>query len=149
MENLHSTTSPNGASEHKLTLNNNIEETPLLAPFIDSVAEEAGIDFATAMSLNLALEEAVVNVMQYAYPKGTHGTVDIRAVAAGEMLKLIISDSGTPFDPTKKEVVEVTQDRETRQIGGLGIHLIREIMDSISYEYANGKNVLTMCKKIK
>ena len=149
MKNLHSTTSSSGDKEHQLTLNNNIEEIPLLAPFIDSVAEDAGIDFATAMSLNLALEEAVVNVMQYAYPQGTHGTVDIRAVADGGKLKLIISDSGTPFDPTKKEDVDVTQDIEARQIGGLGIHLIREIMDSISYEYVNGKNILTMYKNIK
>ncbi len=135
--------------ERKLTLNNNIEEVPLLALFIDSVAEEAGIDFATAMSLNLALEEAVVNVMQYAYPQGTHGTVDICAQTDGGKLKLIISDTGTPFDPTKKEDVDVTQDIEDRQVGGLGIHLIREIMDSINYEYTNGKNILTLCKNIK
>ena len=63
MENLHTTTSSE-PMERKLTLNNNIEEIPLLANFIDSVAEEAGIDFATAMSLNLALEEAVVKAQR-------------------------------------------------------------------------------------
>lgn len=147
MENLHTTTSSE-PMERKLTLNNNIEEIPLLANFIDSVAEEAGIDFATAMSLNLALEEAVVNVMQYAYPAGTHGTVDICAKTDGGKLTLIIADSGTPFDPTQKEEVDISQDIESRQIGGLGIHLIREIMDNIRYEYADGKNILTMSKNI-
>jgi len=132
----------------KLTLNNNIEEVPLLAPFIDSVAEEAGIDFATSMSLNLAVEEAVVNVMQYAYPAGTQGNLDIEASFNAEELKLVISDAGTPFDPTTKSEADVTSDVENRSIGGLGIHLIRQIMDSVTYERVNGKNVLTLRKKI-
>jgi sigma-B regulation protein RsbU (phosphoserine phosphatase) len=100
------------------------------------------------MPLNLALEEAVVNVMQYAYPAGTHGTVTIEAVFNKEQLKFILSDAGTPFDPTAKEDVDVSLEVVDREIGGLGIHLIRQIMDDISYEYKDGKNVLTLHKKI-
>jgi len=134
--------------ERKLTLHNNIEEIPQLAPFVDDVAEAAGMDMSTAMSLNLALEEAVVNVMEYAYPKGTVGLVEITARANGEQLDFILKDSGKPFDPTAKKEVDVTKDIEDRPIGGLGIHLIREIMDQLSYTYADGKNILTLTKKI-
>ena len=63
-------------------------------------------------------------------------------------LKIIITDSGKPFDPTTKEKIDTTLPAEERMIGGLGIHLVREIMDSINYERTNGKNVLTLRKKL-
>jgi sigma-B regulation protein RsbU (phosphoserine phosphatase) len=102
----------------------------------------------TTFKLNLAIEEAVVNVMSYAYPAGTKGDVDIDAEANNEQLKFVISDSGTPFDPTTKGEVDTTLSAEERGIGGLGIHLIRQIMDSINYERVDGKNVLTLRKKL-
>jgi anti-sigma regulatory factor (Ser/Thr protein kinase) len=131
-----------------LTLPNNIEAIPQLNEFIDIICEEQGIDFDAAMSLNLALEEAVVNVMDYAYPEGTEGYVDIDADADDESLTFVISDSGIPFDPTQKEEVDTTLPAEERQVGGLGIHLVRRIMDSIEYEYTNNKNILTLRKKL-
>jgi sigma-B regulation protein RsbU (phosphoserine phosphatase) len=100
------------------------------------------------MSINLALEEAVVNVMTYAYPQETTGNVDIEAMANDERLKFTISDWGTPFDPTAQKEVDTTLSAEERPIGGLGIHLVRHIMDSINYERTDGKNVLTLRKKL-
>ena len=102
----------------------------------------------TTASLNLALEEAVVNVMEYAYPAGTVGDVEIDAMTEGETIKFILMDSGTPFDPTKKPEIDTTLSAEERSIGGLGIHLVRQIMDSVNYEYKDGKNVLTLKKII-
>jgi sigma-B regulation protein RsbU (phosphoserine phosphatase) len=87
--------------------------------------------------------------MEYAYPPGTEGTVTIEAVANENRLKIIISDNGIPFDPTKKEKVDTTLSAEERPIGGLGIHLVREIMDSVNYEYRDHKNILTLRKKLK
>ena len=60
----------------------------------------------------------------------------------------ILSDTGKPFDPTKAEEVDVTLAAEDRPIGGLGIHLVRTIMDSVSYEYLSGKNILMMTKNL-
>jgi sigma-B regulation protein RsbU (phosphoserine phosphatase) len=148
MDNLHSIVPQKEWSKRILTLDNDIQQIPQLASFVDAVAEEAGIDFSVAMSLNLALEEAVVNVMQYAYPVGTYGTVTIEALFNKEQLKFIISDAGVPFDPTAKEDVDVNLEVSEREVGGLGIHLIRQIMDEISYEYKDGKNYLTLHKKI-
>jgi sigma-B regulation protein RsbU (phosphoserine phosphatase) len=135
--------------QRHLTLPNNIDTIPELSEFIEGVGEELGMDMSLVMSLNLAIEEAVVNVMEYAYPPGVEGTVEIDAIANDNRLKIIISDGGIPFDPTKKEKVDTTLSAEERPIGGLGIHLVREIMDSVNYEYRDRKNILTLRKNLK
>lgn len=132
--------------QRTIELNNDIADIPQLSTFIDSFAEEAGLDFSLTMSLNLAMEEAVVNVMEYAYPEGTQGKVDISASVEGDDVVFVISDSGTAFDPTAKADVDVDQEVEDRPIGGLGIHLVRKIMDSVKYERKEGKNILTLQK---
>lgn len=134
--------------ERRLTLPNDIETIPQLNEFIDNIAEEAGLDMSFTMSLNLALEEAVVNVMTYAYPEGTAGTVDIDIKTNGEQLTCVLSDSGTPFDPTQTPDADTTLSAEERPIGGLGIFLVRQIMDDISYQYVDNKNVLTLTKTL-
>ena len=134
--------------QRSLTLPNDINTIPQLNEFIDTVCEELEIDMALAMSLNLAMEEAVVNVMDYAYPAGTEGEVNIEAIADQTQLHFIISDSGKPFDPTAKEEVDTTLSAEERPIGGLGIHLIRQLMDDISYERKDDKNILRLSKNI-
>ena len=133
--------------QRTLELKNDIAEIPQLSAFIDTFAEEAGIDFSLVMSLQLALEEAVVNVMEYAYPKGTVGKVLVTASAEGDDLEFVISDSGKAFDPTAKAEVNVDLGVEDRPIGGLGIHLVRNIMDSVAYERKDGKNILTLRKR--
>ena len=130
-----------------ITLPNDVQEVPKLSEFVDGVCEAMDIDMGTTLKLNLAIEEAVVNVMDYAYPPDTTGTVTIDAQANKEWLKFIISDNGSPFDPTQKKEVDTTLSAEERSIGGLGIHLVRQIMDSINYERINNTNVLTLMKK--
>lgn len=131
-----------------LTLPNDIETIPQLNEFIDGFCEETGISMDVCMSLNLAIEEAVVNVMNYAYPEGTAGNVDIEVDADKEDITFVISDTGKPFDPTKKEDVDITLPTEKRAVGGLGIHLTRQIMDAIDYQYIDKKNILTLKKKL-
>ena len=134
--------------QRSITLPNDIEKVPVLAEFVDEVCEIVGFDMSTTMGINLALEEAVVNVMSYAYQPGTMGNVNIEAIANETRLKFIISDWGTPFDPTAEKEVDTTLSAEERPIGGLGIHLVRQIMDSINYERIDGMNVLTLRKKL-
>lgn len=132
----------------KLTLPNDIDRIPQLNEFIDSACDEYGIDMATAISLNLAVEEAVVNVMNYAYAEGTTGYVDIETALAGDVITIVISDRGTPFDPTTCAEVDTTLSAEERPIGGLGVHLIRQIMDTVSYKRQDNCNILTLTKNI-
>ena len=136
-------------SKHSLTLPNDIETIPQLNEFIDTVAEEIGLDMSLTMSLNLAIEEAVVNVMEYAYPEGEQGNVDIEVSADDKWLTFIISDNGIPFDPTTQEDADTTLSAEERPIGGLGIFLVRQLMDSINYQRKDGKNILTLSKKME
>ena len=132
-----------------IVLPNDTQEVPQLAAFIDEVCEAAGLDDITTMQMNLAMEEAVVNVMDYAYPAGQHGDITIEAASDGVLLKFTITDSGSPFDPTAKADVDTSLSAEERPIGGLGIHLVRQLMDSIGYERAGGQNILTLKKKNK
>jgi sigma-B regulation protein RsbU (phosphoserine phosphatase) len=134
--------------QNHLTLPNDVQTVPQLSAFVDEVCETAGYDMSTTLKINLAIEEAVVNVMNYAYPNGVKGNVDIDAQINDVRLKFVISDSGTPFDPTAKAEVDTTLSAEERGIGGLGIHLIRQIMDTINYERVDGKNVLTLRKNL-
>ena len=134
--------------QRSLTLPNDVQTITKLSGFVESVCEAAGLDMGLCTQMNLAIEEAVVNVMNYAYPKGVKGMVNIDATITDKGLTFVISDNGTPFDPTTKAEVDTTLSAEERNIGGLGIHLIRQIMDSINYEYIEGRNVLTLLKSL-
>jgi anti-sigma regulatory factor (Ser/Thr protein kinase) len=90
----------------------------------------------------------VVNVIDYAYPDGKEGDIELRMMSDGKRLKVMITDSGVPFDPTTKEKAATSLAVEERQVGGLGILLVREIMDVINYERSDGKNILTLIKNI-
>ncbi len=136
------------AAERHLILHNDIQQIPQLASFIEQIADESGIDQSLAMSLNLALEEAVTNVICYAYPEGSDGLVDIEAIIRHDRLDFIVSDSGTPFDPTEVAQADVSLDVNERPIGGLGVFLIRNIMNEVRYERKDGKNILYMTKKL-
>ncbi len=132
----------------RITLDNDIEQIPQLTNFVIKTCTQLGFDEETAKSMNLAIEEAVVNVMIYAYPKGTKGTVNIEVISNDERVKFIISDSGVPFDPTVVAEADTTLSAEEHSIGGLGIYLMRHLMDSVNYERIGGFNVLTLRKKL-
>ena len=134
--------------KRSLTLPNDIETIPQLNVFIDQAAEDAPLPPDLSMSLNLAIEEAVVNVMSYAYPRGTHGDVIIDLFVTDQQLTIAIIDQGIPFDPTSQVEADTSLSVEDRPIGGLGIYLVRQLMDSINYERIDGKNVLTLIKKL-
>ena len=135
--------------QRSLTLTNDIKRVPRLNTFIDEVCEANGFGMATIMQINLAIEEAVVNVMNYAYPAGTKGDITVEAKSNGKEMFFVISDTGKPFDPTAKAEVDITLSAEDRSIGGLGIHLIRQIMDHVNYERADGHNILTLIKNLE
>ena len=144
---------PQDLSNHRtltpLTLTNDLKDVPRLATFVEEICEALSFDDMVTMQMNLAIEEAVVNVMDYAYPEGVKGYVDIEVWADEQWLTFVITDSGKPFDPTTKGEVDITLSAEERDIGGLGIYLVRQMMDSIGYEYKDGHNVLTLKKKVK
>jgi anti-sigma regulatory factor (Ser/Thr protein kinase) len=86
--------------------------------------------------------------MSYAYPPQTKGEISVEARSDGKVLRFIITDVGVAFDPTQVLRADTTLPIEERPIGGLGILLMREMMDTINYERVNGKNILTLIKII-
>ncbi|MBQ9462900.1 MAG: SpoIIE family protein phosphatase [Bacteroidales bacterium] len=135
-------------SERHLILHNDIQQIPQLAEFVQTIADEKHLDQSQAMGLNLALEEAVTNVIMYAYPEGSDGLVEVEAILKKDALEFILTDSGKPFDPTATPEADTTLGVEDRPVGGLGIYLVRNIMDTVTYRREDGKNILTMIKKI-
>ena len=131
-----------------LLIKNDVHEVTKFSTFMKSVMEKLDIEKSLARRLRLAVEEAVVNVIDYAYPAGQEGDIEIHIMFDGKTLKTIIIDSGVAFDPTAKEKADTSLSAQDRQIGGLGILLVRELMDAINYERENGKNVLTLIKNI-
>ena len=138
----------NQQKERHLVLHNSVDQISQLADFLQEIADEKGLDASTAMNINLALEEAVTNVIMYAYPEGTDGLVDLEAILRDDSLVFILKDNGTPFDPTAAPEADVTLSAEERKIGGLGIFLVRKIMDTVHYVRSDGQNVLSMTKNI-
>ena len=133
----------------KLVIKNDVKEVSKLSEFIKSVLEKQNIEKSLGRQLRLAVEEAVVNVIDYAYPVGQEGEIEVRVLSDGKTMKTVIIDSGVAFDPTAKERADTTLSAEDRQIGGLGILMVREIMDSINYERINHQNVLTLVKQLR
>ncbi len=125
------------------------QEVPRLNTFVEEVCEAVGLDELVTMQIKVAVEEAVVNVMKYAYSPQQHRDVTVEAAANDQRLKFTIIDCGKPFDPTVQPEVDTTLPAKQRQIGGLGIHIMRQNMDSINYERTGNLNVLTLRKNLK
>ncbi|MBR5326730.1 MAG: SpoIIE family protein phosphatase [Prevotella sp.] len=131
-----------------IVLPNDTQEVPRLNAFVEEVCQSVGFDEIVTMQIKVAVEEAVVNVMKYAYLPGQRSDVTIEAASNDMRLKFTIIDSGKPFDPTVQAAVDTTLSAKERKIGGLGIHIMRQNMDSINYERMDNLNVLTLRKKI-
>jgi anti-sigma regulatory factor (Ser/Thr protein kinase) len=127
-----------------------LENLDAVMAFVDQQLEEAGCSMKTQMQIDLAVEEVYVNIAHYAYNPEIGG-VTIRVQIEEEPLEIILTfiDKGKPYDPWAKEDPDVTLAVEDRQIGGLGIFMVKKSMDNISYEYNEGRNILTLKKKLE
>lgn len=132
----------------ELILSNNVSEIDKLAKFIEEVGEECQLSPELVFQLNLVMEEAVSNIILYAFPANEKHTVSLSVAKDGERLIFILSDSGKEFDPTQVEDADVSLSAEEREIGGLGIFLVRQIMDTVEYQRIDGKNILTLKKQL-
>ena len=134
--------------EKSIILANELSEISRLNGFIEDIGNEFNLTPDVVFNLTLVLEEAVVNVINYAYPKEDHESIYLSAKMQDGSIIFVLSDSGKAFDPTMAPEADVTLSAEDRQIGGLGIFLIRQIMNEVKYERIDGKNVLTLEKKL-
>lgn len=134
--------------EKSIILANDISEISKLNQFVEEIGEEFSLSPAVVFNLTLVLEEAVVNVINYAYPKEEHESIYLSARLHEGSIILVLTDTGVEFDPTLAPEADITLSAEERPIGGLGIFLIRQIMNEVKYERIDGKNILTLEKKL-
>ena len=137
---------PEEILREEITMVNQIGEVGRLNDFVKDYCGKLDLDRKTTAGLRLALEETVVNVINYAYPAGYRGEVSVLAECDRKNLRFTVTDSGTPFDPTTVLEADTTLEAEDRPIGGLGVLLTRKMMDSIAYTRRNGQNVLFLTK---
>ena len=135
--------------EKSIVLANEISQIKRLEGFIEEVGNEFALAPDVVFNLNLVLEEAVVNIINYAYPKEEHQSIFLSARLQEDSVIFILTDTGKEFDPTMAPEADVTLSADEREIGGLGIFLIRQIMNEVRYERIDGKNVLTLEKKLQ
>lgn len=117
--------------------------------FVNAKLEDHGCSMRLMTTIDIAVEEIFVNIASYAYSP-EKGNAVIRTEILEDPLRVILTfmDKGVPYDPLAKEDPDVTLSAEERAIGGLGIFMVKNTMDSIKYEYKEGRNILTIVKKL-
>ena len=132
----------------ELRIKNQISELEKVAQFVEEIDEELGLSMELQMNLNLVMEEMVTNVIFYAYPEGEVADIELLAKSDGKELTFVLSDQGKEFDPTAKEDADLDVNPADRELGGMGIFIVKNIMNKVTYQRLEGKNLLTMTKGI-
>ena len=125
------------------------ETLPEVMAFTEECLESFDCPMKSSMGICVAVEEIFVNIASYAYPDGDgNATLSFGFDENERLMTLIIKDNGVPFNPLEKAEPDITLSADEREIGGLGIFITKKTMDTVSYAYENGENILTMTKKI-
>ena len=130
----------------ELSIDAKPENLDAVLDFIAGELEAADCGMKIQTQIAIAVEEIFVNIAHYAY-KPEIGGATIR-ITAGDELKIEFEDKGRPYNPLEKEDPDTSLSAEERGIGGLGIYMVKKIMDNVQYEYKDNKNILTITKKI-
>jgi len=135
-----------------LVLTNKVEQIEDLKNFIESISEEMKFPHSLVNQLNVALEEAVSNIMLYAYKDVNDEEkkkITLKAEVVKNQLIFTIKDSGRPFDPTLEKDPDISLSAEEREIGGLGIFIIKQVMNEVTYSRVEDENVFVLKKKLE
>ena len=134
----------------ELTIEAATENLTQVIAFVDERLEELGCNMKAQMQIDVALEEIFVNIAEYAYENqtGMPHVVTIRVEDTDDPLSVAVTftDEGVPFDPLAKKDPDVTLSAEERDIGGLGIYIVKKSMDHVKYDYRDGQNIFTFRK---
>jgi len=127
-----------------LILKNDLAEINRLTDILCKLCDENSICNKVLCDVSLALEEIFANIVHYAYEDSEEHHVKIHIKIRDNVLALVIKDDGKPFNPLEIPITNTEAPFEERKIGGLGIHLVRNLIDELEYKQVKGKNVLTM-----
>ena len=134
---------------HKITVPAKIENLQKVFNFFNTQLNSVAYNMKSRLQLELSIEEAYVNISKYAY-ESDEGKVEILSCVDEDPLQITVKfmDSGIPYNPLKNEDPDILANTEEKELGGLGIFLIKKNVDNIGYEYLDGKNILTIQKKL-
>lgn len=134
---------------NEMTIAAKVENIPAVTAFVDERLEALDCPLKAQMQIDIAIDELFGNIAHYAYQPGV-GPATVRVEVERDPLSVVITfiDHGVPYDPLAKADPDVTLSAEEREIGGLGIYMVKKTMDAISYEYKDGKNILTLQKRL-
>ena len=136
--------------KHEKTMQASLESIPEITGWVDQLLTKAGCTVKARRQIDVALDEILSNIARYAYPeKEGSMTVEIDLDEETGMLSLTFRDEGIPFDPLGKEEPDVTLGVRERAVGGLGIFLVKKMMDEVIYRREGKQNILRLYKKVK
>ena len=133
----------------EIRIKNKITEQEKISQFVEEICEELGLSMEMQMNLNLVMEEMVTNVIFYAYPQDEEADIELLAMSDGKEVTFVLSDQGKEFDPTAKDDNDLSVNPAERDLGGMGIFIVKNIMNKVTYQRLEGKNLLTMTKGIE
>lgn len=133
----------------ELTINATVESIPEVTAFVDGQLEALDCPIKAQMQIDIAIDELFSNIAHYAYHPGV-GPATVRVEVVEDPMAVVITfiDEGVPYDPLSTEDPDTSLSAEERQIGGLGIYMVKKSMDEVGYEYKEGRNILRIKKNI-
>lgn len=132
-----------------LTIRNDLAEIGRIAPIIEAYCDENGLGEGIAHAVNLSLDELLTNIIGYGYDDADDHAIEIALAAVVDRVTVTIRDNGRAFDPTELAFPDVEAELDDRPLGGLGVHIVRVMMDEVSYRRAGEYNELTLTKRLE
>lgn len=132
--------------QKEVTLLNKLSESERLSKIIEELAEENNLSPKFVFEINVALDEILTNIVSYAYNDKAEHKILVRLFFPEDGLKIQIEEDGIAFNPLERAEPDITKSVMERPIGGLGIHMVRKLINELSYKRENNKNILTLIK---
>ncbi|MGO1119170.1 ATP-binding protein [Rhodovibrionaceae bacterium A322] len=131
----------------RITITSEIAEIPKVVTAVEDFAAKHQLSDELLHAVTLSLDEVITNIASYAYPSGTTGPVVVELSKQSGWMEIRVKDSGAPFNPLiDAKEPDLDSPLESREIGGLGIHFVKTLMDEVSYDFLAGENQLLMRK---
>ncbi|KAB2909760.1 MAG: ATP-binding protein [Ignavibacteriales bacterium] len=131
-----------------IVIQNKIEETVAVADYVESTTRSVGFSDKEVYDILIALDEVLANITYYAYSEGTTGEIEIEVSFKDDVLQIKFIDSGVEFNPLAKKDPDLSVSIENRAVGGLGIYIVKKLMDSVTYSREGKKNIFIISKKL-
>ncbi|MCB2205995.1 ATP-binding protein [bacterium] len=145
---MNSTANHSDEARIALTIRNNLPSIEEVKSAVADFAAAHGIPVALRDNLRVVLDELINNIIRHAYTDSDEHQIDVEVALRNRQLTATLRDDGIPFDPFTYQVPDTDLPLEQREVGGLGIHLVRQMMDAVSYTRSDSRNIVTVLKKL-